>query len=397
MDRRTFLQATGSLIGSCFESTFASSVSSQTTSRERKVLFVSVDGLDPEYLHHSDVPNLRRMIRNGVYREGKAVIPSVTNVNNASIVTASFPKDHGITGNYYYDRATAKESYMETADFLLRPTIFELAKKRGMKSALVTSKHKLLTLLARGADVAVSAESPSLEFEEKIGKRENVYSASANYWSFRAARHLLKERSIDLLYLATTDYMMHTYPPGDERSQAHMHNLDKLLGDILSDHSNLEVYLTADHGMSLKTEAIDIGRFLAGRGIDAEAVPIIKDKHVTHHSNLGGACYVYLKEEKHCQQAIDLLQKVQGVEEVYKRHDAATQFNLHFDRIGDLLVLGQKHIVFGSLEKIREGVHVRSHGSRYEQNVPILCYGHAADKDKYQMNLDITRNFIRSV
>ena len=40
-----------------------------------------------------------------------------------------------------------------------------------------------------------------------------MYSAEVNYWSFRAARHILKKESIDLMYLSTTDYMMHTYAP----------------------------------------------------------------------------------------------------------------------------------------------------------------------------------------
>jgi phosphonoacetate hydrolase len=224
-----------------------------------------VDGFDPEYLRHSDVPNLKHMMQSGVYVEGRSVIPSVTNVNNASIVTASFPKDHGITGNYYYDRAAAKEYYMESAEFLLRPTIFEQAKVYGMKSALVTSKYKLLTLLSRGADVAVSAENPTRELVEKIGPQEDIYSAAVNYWSFRAARYLLGSDSVNLLYLATTDYMMHTYPPDHARSQEHMHTLDKLLAEILNDHSNLELYLTADHGMSPKTEVVDIGRLLYRR------------------------------------------------------------------------------------------------------------------------------------
>ena len=34
--------------------------------------------------------------------EGHYVIPSVTNVNNVSIVTGSHPDAHGITSNYWY-------------------------------------------------------------------------------------------------------------------------------------------------------------------------------------------------------------------------------------------------------------------------------------------------------
>lgn len=395
MDRRALLHLASSyaLINSWAKLPSASDLRLGLESK-RKVLFVTVDGFDPEYLRQSDVPNLKHMMQSGVYVEGRSVIPSVTNVNNASIVTASFPKDHGITGNYYYDRAAAKEYYMESAEFLLRPTIFEQAKVYGMKSALVTSKYKLLTLLSRGTDVAVSAENPTRELVEKVGPQEDIYSAAANYWSFRAARYLLGTGRVNLLYLATTDYMMHTYPPEHPRSQEHMHTLDKLRAEILNDHSNLELYLTADHGMSPKTEAVDVSRLLASKGIEAEVVPIIKDKHVVHHSNLGGACYVYLKDKKHLQKAMNLLQKASGVEEVYGNQDAAQEFNLHADRIGDIFLLGQQHVAFGHVEKTRQQVNLRSHGSRYEQKVPILCYGRRIDPQQYQMNLDVTRNFV---
>ena len=283
---------------------------------------------------------------------------------------------------------------MESADFLLRPTIFEQAKAYGMKSALVTSKYKLLSLLARGADIAGSAENPTRELVEAIGPQEDIYSAAANYWSFRAARYLLGSDRVNLLYLATTDYMMHTYPPEHPRSQDHMHTLDKLLAEIMNDHSNLELYLTADHGMSAKTEVVDIGRLLASKGIESEVVPIIKDKHVVHHNNLGGSCYVYLKEKGHLQKAMDLLRKVRGVEDVYGNRDAAREFNLHADRIGDIFLLGQQEVTFGNVEKTRQQVSLRSHGSRHEQRVPILCHGRRINPQQYQMNLDVTRNFV---
>jgi phosphonoacetate hydrolase len=108
-----------------------------------------VDGFGPEYLEKSDMPNLKRLGREGGHKIGASVIPSVTNVNNASLVTASFPKDHGITTNYQYDRKTDRFSEMESSEFLLRPTIFEKARKLGLRTALVTSKDKVRTLCAR--------------------------------------------------------------------------------------------------------------------------------------------------------------------------------------------------------------------------------------------------------
>ena len=360
----------------------------------RKILLVCVDGFGPAYLAKSDMPNLRRMGRSGALVEGRCVIPSVTDVNNASIATGTLPEEHGITTNYYYDRATHTAQYMESADFLLRPTIFDRARRLQLKTAMVTSKAKLLTLLSRGAGIAVAAEEPTPEFIGLVGPKEDIYSAEVNFWSLKAARFLLKERGIDLLYLTTTDYMMHTYPPEDERSQAHLHTFDRMLGEIVDDHSNLEVYLSADHGMSAKPEAIDLRRVLAARGIEAEVVPIIKDKHVVHHGNLGGSSYVYLQQPGDLTRAMDLLRNEPGVEQVFDQATAAARFHLMASRIGDVFVLGQQHIAFGDLEHVRESTKVRSHGSLHEQAVPIACYGRKMNPEDYQMNLDISRRLV---
>ena len=358
----------------------------------RKILIILVDGFGMDYLEASDMPNLKRMGKEGGLKAGRCVIPSVTNVNNASVVTASFPSEHGITTNYQYDRRTKTSSEMESAEFLLKPTLFEKAKKLGLRTALVSSKDKVRTLCSRGADIVVSAEKPEQEWVQRIGPKEKMYSAEVNYWTFRAARQILKNDSVDLMYLSTTDYMMHTYAPAESPSLEHLHQLDKLLAGIVDDHPRIEIYLTADHGMNAKREGISPAVVLREKSVAALAIPIIRDAHKTHHNNLGGACYVYLDRIGDKSKAIDILKQTEGVEEVIDAKRAAAEFHLHPDRIGDLFVLAKKDYVFGELEKSREPVKVRSHGSLHESRIPLLVYGIKPDMNRYAYNLDLTRN-----
>ncbi len=361
----------------------------------RKILIVLVDGFGPEYLERSDTPTLKRLCAEGAYKVGRSVIPSVTNVNNASLVTACFPSEHGITTNFWRDRQTGKSFEMESSEFLLRPTIFERVKKQGLRTALVTAKDKVRTLCARGADIELSAENPTEEYVRKIGKQENMYSPSVNYWTFRAARHILKHERVDLMYLSTTDYMMHTYAPEAAPSLEHLHMLDGLLGEIVDDHPRIELYLTADHGMNAKHEAIDVTRVLGARSVAAETVPIIRDKHKVHHGDLGGACYVFLDHQADLPKAVDILKATPGVEEVFDAQTAARLFHLYPQRIGDLLVLGAKDTAFGDLTRAREPAKVRSHGSRHEARVPLVVYGRKVDMQNYEYNLDLTRNLLK--
>jgi phosphonoacetate hydrolase len=367
----------------------ATAVAGRAQAPRPKTLIVLVDGFGPEYLEKSEMPNLKALGRKGGLKIGNSVIPSVTNVNNASLVTSCFPDEHGITTNYQYDRRTKKFSEMESSEFLLRPTIFERARAAGRKTALVTSKDKVRTLCARGADIAVSAEKPDAAWIEKIGKQENMYSAAVNYWTFRAARHILP--TVDILYLSTTDYMMHTYAPEEAPSLEHLHTLDRLLGDIVSDHPKLDVYLTADHGMNAKSEGVNAALVLRGKSIAAEAVPIIRDKHQVHHQNLGGACYVYLERAADLPKATEILKQTEGVEEVFDTPTAARTFHLHPERIGDLFVLAKKDYAFGELAKARETIKVRTHGSRYESKVPLVACGGQVNMSRYSYNLDLSK------
>jgi phosphonoacetate hydrolase len=359
-------------------------------STKRKVLVALFDGFGPEYLAASDMPALKHIAAAGGVKTGNGMMPSVTNVNNASLVTGCFPDEHGITTNFYYDPATGMAEEMKSPRFLLRPTILQKASQRGWKTAIVSSKDKVRTLCSRGAAVAVSAEKPEPEFIRIAGPQESMYSAAVNYWSLRVARHLLKQEGVDLLYLSTTDYMMHTYAPEEAPSLEHLHTLDKLLAAILDDHPSLELYMSADHGMNAKTRALDPIRLLKSEGIEAASAPIISDNHKVHHQDLGGSYYIYLRTPAEATRAIAILKSAPEVEDAYARSDAARMFRLHRDRIGDIFVLARKDAVFGNLPQIRSATKVRTHGSRHEAAVPLIVHGRKVDLAAYKYNLDLT-------
>lgn len=338
-------------------------------------IVVCMDGCSPEYFRQSDTPHLDAIARTGFGLTGNAVVPTVTNVNNTSIITASLPEEHGITSNYCLDTQTGREMYMETSEFLLKDTIFRRAARKGKKSALLTAKAKLKSLIRDGASIAESAEQPSAWLVDELGPPPGIFTIEINHWLLRAARTVLEKFSPDLLYVTTTDYVTHTYAPDDEQSQENLNLLDRLIGEMLDAAPDAEIVITADHGMNPKSRALDLGRILHDCGIHAHAIPIIKDRYVVHHRNLGGAAYVYMQDSAAVDEAMSALGAEEGVETVMTRLEAAGTWHLHPERIGDIFVLGDKDTVFGNLNHAREEVKVRSHGSLHEREIPIFGYG----------------------
>ena len=104
----------------------------------KTTVVICIDGLDPEYLEACETPNLKELGRKGFLKMGRCLMPSVTNVNNVSLTTASYPETHGISSNYRLVRETGEEIYMESGEYILSETMFQRARRRGKSSVLVT-------------------------------------------------------------------------------------------------------------------------------------------------------------------------------------------------------------------------------------------------------------------
>jgi phosphonoacetate hydrolase len=105
----------------------------------RKILILCIDAGGHDYLAVGEIPNIRKLAEVGFYKHANSVIPSVTNVNNVSVATGTFPEIHGITTNYHVDRVTGKGEFIEDNRFLLAPTLFERAKAARLAEKIVTS------------------------------------------------------------------------------------------------------------------------------------------------------------------------------------------------------------------------------------------------------------------
>jgi phosphonoacetate hydrolase len=131
-------------------------------------------------------------------------MPTVTNVNNTTTVTASFPEKHGITSNYFIAPRTGQEVYMESSEFLMARTVSRRVAEKGKKSVILTAKEKLENLIRDGASMAESAEKPPSWLVDKLGPPPEIYSIEINHWLFQAARDCWQQR-IYTNYLTPTE------------------------------------------------------------------------------------------------------------------------------------------------------------------------------------------------
>jgi len=360
------------------------------------IIVICIDGFDPEYLEVIDTPNIDSLIQEGFYHIGKSMWPSVTNVNNVSILTGEYPSSHGICSNYRYVQETGEEIYMESSDYILSTTIFTMAKEKGIKTLLATSKDKLRTLLGKDATNVISSEQPDEWLVNILGEPPQIYSLEVNAWTIKAASLAIEKFQPSFVYITTTDYAMHKFAPENNESKTHLQMIDSAVGILARKYSNATIIISADHGMSAKTNLVDLGKILSDKGIENHSVPIIKDRYVAHHSNLGGAYIIYL-EETNVEKAIDVLNVVPGVDSALSKDEAVTKFDLNAERIGQIVVNGNKDTVFGNTDEIDLPIGLRSHGSEHERNIPIIGYNLKNKEFQFSENRDIGRYVINEL
>jgi phosphonoacetate hydrolase len=343
------------------------------------------------------MPVLTSWQKRGIGKIVNGVMPSVTNANNTSICCGVWPEKHGITANFYLEETTGREEYMETADLVLAPTLFERARSAGVTSALLSSKKKTITLLPRGASIVLSAEIPTPEWTGRLGKAPDIYSAEINHWLLKAALWILRNQpEVGVLYIHTTDYPMHMWPPEAEPSRRHLAGLDALLGECAAAAPDAAILLTADHGMHHKTRCWDLMKACAARGVTLRtAISAEQDKYLKHHSGYGGTSWVYLKSNRDSDRAAAVIEKLPGVQKVLTRTEAARRFLLMPSRIGELVVLGDRDTVFGGLdsEVVNLPEEYRSHGGLSEAKVPLVIHNaaQAPGAGFFRSNVDLAR------
>ncbi|MGH7805770.1 MAG: alkaline phosphatase family protein, partial [Candidatus Binatia bacterium] len=232
-----------------------------------RVVLIVVDGLDSRTVSERSTPTLWKLAhgpeprdaRGVFYPEARAVLPTVTNANHASLFTGVYPAAHGIVGNYIWAReGTPRRRRLENRSALAVAPLFEDLARAGKvrRSAAVFGKWKLLSLF--GPEVP----SPAIRvWADLVAERE-----------FPDARSGLvsDERTMDEVLLAITahapellavnlgdvDRTTHVFGPDSAQARKGVLEADRQLGRLVSFLRDTDrwpetvLVVTADHGFS---------------------------------------------------------------------------------------------------------------------------------------------------
>jgi len=363
------------------------------------VVVVCIDGGDPAYvtaaLEKDLLPNMKKFMSEGFSAVASGAMPSFTNPNNISIITGVPPSVHGISGNYFLNPATGKEVMMNEPEFLRADSILAKFSEDGAKVVAITAKDKLSKMLrhkirngivfsSEKADKCTKKENGIDNCLSYVGKPlPNVYSGDLSLFVLEAGIKILQREKPDIMYLSLTDYIQHKYAPGTKEANDFYRALDDAFGRLAA--YGAVIALTGDHGMNDKSNADgspnviylqDVLDKELGAGKTKVILPIT-DPYVGHHGALGSFATVFFRGQVATADAINAINKLAGVEIVMDRESAVKSFELPGDRIGDLIVIGDKGTVLGTKKENHDlsklgGMRLRSHGGLADSKVSFI-------------------------
>jgi phosphonoacetate hydrolase len=365
---------------------------------ERPTVVICFDGCDPAYIERGIkdgiLPTIAKFRDTGFFGSAEAQVPTFTNPNNASIVTGVPPAVHGISGNYYLDRATGEERMITDASLMRCGTILAAMADAGVKTAAVTAKDKLRLMLARDlkgigfssekADKVTMADNGIADVERMVGRgKPDQYSADLSIYVLDAGLRLLERGAAQLLYLSLSDFVQHAHAPGEPEANAFNRAVDERVAALMA--AGAVVGVVADHGMNDKSRPDGSANVVfleeeLNRRFGEGAVRVIcpiTDPFVRHHGALGSFVRVYMRKSTDLAALMAASKALPGIEVVVEGKEAAERYGLPLDLEGDFVVLGDVNTVVGASRAEHDlsalaGHRLRSHGGLGEQKVPFL-------------------------
>ena len=363
-----------------------------------RTVVICFDGCDPRYISHGLsaglLPNISKIMSEGFFAIADAAMPTFTNPNNMSIITGAPPKVHGISGNYYLDKATGREVMITDASLVSSGTVLAALADAGVRIAAITAKDKLRKMLGSGlkgicfsserACEATLKENGIDEVERLVGRpTPDMYSPDLSLFVLDAGIRLLETRRADVLYLSLSDMVQHSAGPGEELADLFNSEVDKRVGRMLE--LDAIVGIVADHGMTDKCtpdgqpQIVYLEQTLNDQfgPSSVRVICPITDPFVKHHGALGSFVRVYATGSVPAQTLMDAAARIPGVALVLDGASAAARYEMPPEKEGDFIAVADTYTVIGSRPDEHDltgltGHRLRSHGGLSEQPVPFM-------------------------
>jgi predicted AlkP superfamily pyrophosphatase or phosphodiesterase len=259
----------------------------------KPVVVIDIVGLTPG-LVGADTPHLAALARDGFMAPMSPVLPAVTCTAQATMLTGTLPREHGIVANGWYFRDLAEVWFWRQSNHLVGgEKVWETARraKPGFRCAKIFWWYNMystadLSITPRPIYPADGRKVPGLysapvsleqELVGEVGEFPffNFWGPTADLrstdWIARAAARVFEKHRPDLtlVYLPHLDYNFQRLGASDPRVRQDVREVDAAAGKLIeaARAGGAEVVVVSEYGLENATGVIHVNRALRNAGL----------------------------------------------------------------------------------------------------------------------------------
>jgi predicted AlkP superfamily pyrophosphatase or phosphodiesterase len=334
----------------------------------RRLLVIDVVGLTAKLLTH--MPRVRAVAASGFQAELGTVLPAVTCSAQSTFLTGARPSEHGIVGNGWYFKDLGEVMFWRQHNALVQgDKVWDVLRRRQPGYTVAN----ICWWYAMGADVdstvtprpvyhADGRKSPDCwtwppELHPRLTGELGPFplfsywgptaALTSSEWIVGAARRLLPEHDLTLVYVPHLDYDLQRFGPDSAQARTAAAAVDRTLAPLLEDATRLgaTVVLLSEYGITPVSRPIDLNRLLRREGllhVHRNAAGELLDPWTSRAFAVADhqIAHVYVKDPVELPRVRELLENLDGVDEVLDRA-GQQRHGLDHERAGDLVVVAE--------------------------------------------------------
>jgi len=336
----------------------------------RPLVIINVVGLTHEMLG-PNTPNISRVAADGFAIPMGTVLPAVTCSAQATLLTGTLPREHGIVANGWYWRDLSEVLFWRQSNQLVRgERLYDAARKRdpsysvaklfwwfNMYADVNWSVTPRPSYPADGRKVMDSYSQPA-ELKDRLQEQLGVFplfkfwgpaaDITSTRWIADATVRVMRDQnpSLTLAYLPHLDYNLQRLGPDDPRIAEDIRAVDAEAGKIIDAALSREsdVVVLSEYAITAVSRSVHINRVLREHGYlivrrekvgwetldpGASRAFAVADHQVAH---------VYVRRAEDVAPVAELLRRTLGIERVLDRA-AQAEFGIDHERSGELVAI----------------------------------------------------------
>ena len=343
-------------------------------------IVLDIVGLEYDHLKSGLVPNISKIANMGESAKMEPVFPAVTCTVQASMLSGTYPNQHGIISNGLYDRNNYTTSFWEQSNALVQTDRIWDIIKRNTSSSSSSFKTAVLfwqnTMYAK-SDIVMTPRPLHTDkgmemwcYSKPVGYYEEIKhklgefnlasywgpfaSPKSSEWIIEAAEYTLEKKRPNLMltYIPHLDYSVQRFGKNSCQVKEDLKKADDLVQQIIQKTVELgikddtRIIILSEYAFNDVKDAIPLNLKLRDAGL--LAVRSINDKEYIDYefSNAFAMvdhqiAHVYVKEG-FMNESKRVVENIEGIEKVIYGSEQKKRLNIDHERSGEIIAISDR-------------------------------------------------------